>query len=80
MTNTHPHPARQIRRRPVESSAVVEIAWDDREHMWVEFVTGSIYMYDRVPYQRAVACARAESVGKYVSKKIVPVFEGTRIR
>ena len=79
MTRTHPHPAEQLRRRPVDSSAVNEIAWDTHRRLFVKFKDGRIYQYEGVPYQRAVAAARADSVGAYVARKIVPNYSSVRI-
>lgn len=70
-------PAEQIRWLPVASSNVERVGWDSTG-MYVQFKNG-LYRYANVPYQRAVACARSASVGKYVHKHIIPSFEAVRI-
>jgi len=76
---THPNPAEQLHRRQVDSSAVNEIAWDHSSRMYVQFKDGRVYMYEGVPYQRAVAASRSDSVGAYVARKIVPRYPAVRI-
>lgn len=68
-----------IRWREVESSNVQAVGWDNENGMYVLFKNGGLYLYKDVTRQRAVACFRAESVGKYVNKKIIPNFKATKI-
>jgi hypothetical protein len=75
----HPFPAEQIQWREVDSSNVARIGWDSRNRLYVEFKHGGTYMYDGVSRQRAVAIARVKSVGRYISKSIVPNFEAVKI-
>jgi KTSC domain len=73
------HEAIDIRWREVESSNVQAIGWDNKNGMYVLFNHGGLYLYKDVSRQRAVACFRAESVGKYVNKNIIPHFTATKI-
>jgi hypothetical protein len=59
--------------RPIEvtSSNVESISWDsDGSIMYVTFKGSRTYAYKGVPYQRAVAAARADSVGAYINRHI----------
>lgn len=70
----------KVRWRSVKSSNVCRVGWDSEQHMYVAYGDGSsIYRYDGVSRQRAVACAYAKSVGKYVNHVIKPRFTAVRI-
>lgn len=73
------HPAKQIKWKPVDSSNVIEIGWDRHRGMFVTFKSGAVYLYHDCSRQRAVAAARAESVGAYINRVIKPNYECTRI-
>jgi hypothetical protein len=63
-----------------DSSNVRFIGWDTkRKFMIVWFIGGGLYRYENVPYQRAVACALAASVGKYLNQKIKPNYEAVKL-
>lgn len=74
-------PAEQIRWRDTpESSNVARIGWDSTyNRMYAEFKSGSVYLYDGVSRQRAVACWRSRSVGRYFNKHIKPNYKAVRI-
>lgn len=57
-----------------DSSNVSAIMWT-KDGMIVTFKSGSAYLYKGVSRQRAVACALATSVGRYINKVIKPNFE-----
>lgn len=69
----------EVRWVPVDSSNVLEVGWDKHRGMFVTFKSGSTYLYRDCPYQRAVACSRAPSVGQYIHKHIKPNYEVTKI-
>jgi KTSC domain len=71
--------AKKIRWRNVQSSNILAIGWDDESHMYVRFGGHTLYRYDGVSRQRAVACSRAQSVGRYLNQKIKPNFQAVRI-
>jgi hypothetical protein len=54
-----------------DSSNVEAIMWLENG-MVVKFKSGSAYFYEGVSRQKAVACARASSVGRYINQKIKP--------
>jgi hypothetical protein len=59
--------------RPIEvtSSNVESISWDSvGSIMYVTFKGNRTYAYKGVPYQRAVAASKAESVGGYIHRHI----------
>jgi predicted protein tyrosine phosphatase len=68
-----------INWREVESSNVAAVGWDRANNMWVRFKDNSMYCYPGVSRQRAVATARAASVGKYLNRVIKPNFPVLRI-
>lgn len=72
-------PAVQVKWRYVKSSNVLAVGWDNRDHLYVRFQGGGEYLYDGVSRQRAVACARAKSVGSYINKVIKPAFTAVRL-
>lgn len=66
--------------RQVDSSNVRWIGWPKSGEplLIVQFNSGR-YGYIGVPRQRAVACARAKSVGSYIHTRIKPKFEAVKI-
>jgi hypothetical protein len=55
-----------MKRVPVESSAIASIGYDDEtETLEVEFTSGTVYRYLRVPASVAAAFVDADSRGKY---------------
>jgi hypothetical protein len=72
--------AEQIRwRETPESSNVQAVGWDSEMRMYARFKGGSIYLYENVSRQRAVACSRARSVGRYFHEHIKPHYKAVRI-
>ena len=61
-----------------DSSNVEYVGWENGG-MFVQFRGGSRYRYLGVSRQRAVACARAKSVGKYINKIIKPQFDAVKV-
>lgn len=61
----------------MDSSNIQYVGWKDGS-MFVLFKGDSLYRYEGVSRQRAVACALAESVGKYLNQKIKPNYSYTR--
>jgi hypothetical protein len=55
-----------MKRVPVESSAIASIGYDSEEEtLEVEFSSGTVYRYLRVPADVAAALYEADSRGKY---------------
>ena len=54
----------------VESSNVARVGWDDGDMMYIEYIHGNVYRYHPMSRQKAVACAHAKSVGRFVNKEI----------
>jgi hypothetical protein len=55
-----------MKRVPVESSAIASIGYDAEEGaLEVEFSSGAVYRYLRVPADVAAALYKADSRGKY---------------
>lgn len=75
-------PAERIRWRQVKSTNVIAIGWDKKRHLYVRFhgvPADTVYMYEGVSRQRAVAASRAKSVGRYINKVIKPQFKAVRV-
>lgn len=73
------YPADLIRWREVLSSNIQSIGWDRGHRLYVNFKSGALYLYEGVSYQRASACARAESVGSYLARKIKPHYAAVKV-
>lgn len=70
------HYAGPILRHHVRSSAVRSVGYDEAD--WVlqlEFTSGKIYNYFRVPPDEHARLMRASSVGHYVNREIKPYYE-----
>lgn len=65
--------------REVESSNVQAVGWDKDNHLYARFTSGAVYLYVGVSRQRAVACSRAKSVGRYFNKVIKPHYKAVKI-
>jgi hypothetical protein len=65
--------------RYVESSNVERVGWDNAGNMYVEYQGGSIYVYLGVSRQRAVAAAYAQSVGRYIHRRIKGKFRPLKL-
>lgn len=61
-----------------DSSNVDAVIWVPGG-MIVRFHGGAAYLYKGVSRQRAVAAARAKSVGTYINRVIKPQFEALKI-
>lgn len=66
-------------RETPESSNVEAVGWDKHMRMYARFKSGSIYLYDGVSRQRAVACSRARSVGRYFNTVIKPNYTAVKV-
>jgi hypothetical protein len=54
-----------VNRRPVTSSNVSAIGWEDGD-MEVEFISGHVYTYHGVPESEYQALLGADSIGKHL--------------
>lgn len=80
LVNPKVPPAEHIRWRDTpESSNVSAVGWDSDMRLYAKFKSGSIYMYEGVTRQRAVACSRATSVGRYFHEHIKPHYKAVKI-
>lgn len=68
--------------RLVASTNVDRVGWpvSGEPLMIVEFKSGERYGYLGVPRQKVVACANAESVGRYLNTKIKPFYKAVKLR
>lgn len=73
------YPADGIRWREVASTNVARVGWDRGRRLYVRFHSGTLYLYENVSRQRAVACARANSVGGYLAREIKPNFPAVKV-
>lgn len=74
------NPAEYIRwRQTPASSNVLAVGWDDDMHLYAQFKGGSIYLYEGVSRQRAVACSLSRSVGRYFHEKIKPFYKAIKV-
>jgi len=65
-----------IRRHHVRSEAVRSIGYDESEWvLQVEFHSGKLYNYFRVPPREHEALRAAESIGEYLNREIKPYYE-----
>ncbi|TDO34303.1 KTSC domain-containing protein [Kribbella sp. VKM Ac-2527] len=63
-----------MRRRPVNSSSVRSVGWQDGT-LELEYVGGSVYQYYDVPQPTYAGLLAAESIGNYVNTEIKPYYE-----
>lgn len=62
-----------MRRRPVESSALLSVGYDVTERVLeVEFVSGEVYRYYDVEPAEVAALFRAESMGAHLNERVKP--------
>lgn len=61
-----------------DSSNVRFVGWQDG-NLLVWYRSGGFYRYENVSVQRAVACALAPSVGRYLNQRIKPNFNMVKI-
>ena len=62
-----------MRRRPVNSSSVRSVGWQDGT-LELEYVGGSVYRYYDVPQPTYAGLLAAESIGNYVNTEIKPYY------
>jgi hypothetical protein len=67
-----------MNRRPVTSSNVASIGWDD-ETLEVEFVSGHVYQYHDVPESEYTAMLGADSIGRHL-REIDSKYQHTRLK
>ena len=65
-------------RRPVRSSNVSAIGWED-EVLEVEFVSGHIYAYQDVPESEYRAMLGADSIGRHL-REVDSKYQHTRLK
>ncbi len=63
-----------MRRRPVNSSSVRSVGWQDGT-LELEYVGGSVYRYYDVPQPTYAGLLAAESIGNFVNMEIKPYHE-----
>lgn len=63
-----------MRRRPVNSSSVRSVGWQDGT-LELEYVGGSVYRYYDVPQPTYAGLLAAESIGNFVNTEIKPYYE-----
>ena len=70
------HYEKQISRRPVKSTAVRSVGYDEAEWvLQVKFTNGSIYNYFRVPPHEHAALLKAASIGEYINRQVKRYYE-----
>jgi hypothetical protein len=67
-----------MQRRPVTSSNISSIGWDD-DQMEVEFVSGHVYAYRDVPQSEYQALLGADSIGKSLNA-LKAKYQCTRVK
>ena len=73
-----------MERRPVSSSNIASIGWEPDEEgagtMEVDFHSGHIYRYRNVPETVFQAALGASSVGKFIARSVIGVFDEERLK
>jgi hypothetical protein len=65
----------------VDSSAVSRVGYEDGEHILrLEYSNGGVYDYLDVPEDEAERLRAADSIGKYVNRRIKPRYRHRLIR
>jgi len=68
-------------RIAVRSSNIRSVGYDPAtESLEVEFHSGSVYQYMKVPVTEYEGLIRASSKGRYLNQKVKGRYEGVRIR
>jgi KTSC domain len=67
-----------MNRRPVESTHVAALGWDD-DILEVEFVSGHVYQYHDVPESEYQALLGADSIGRQLGL-IKGRYQSTRLK
>jgi hypothetical protein len=68
-----------MNRRPVTSSNVASIGWD-QDVLEVEFKSGHLYEYHDVPESVYQACLGADSIGRFVRDEVSGKYQSTRVK
>ncbi|HYN19450.1 MAG TPA: KTSC domain-containing protein [Thermoanaerobaculia bacterium] len=69
-----------MRRKPVSSSAVSSVGYDPKSKtLEVEFDSGVVYDYHEVPPTVYESLLAAESIGRFVSRRIRDRYPFSRI-
>jgi hypothetical protein len=65
-----------VHRRPVESSVLAEVGYDQKRRVLeVKLVSGAVYQYLDVPAREFMALLAAASAGRYYNTNIKPNYE-----
>jgi|694.fasta_scaffold127220_5 hypothetical protein len=65
---------------PLDSSFIIKVSWyEDAEVLMVTFNTGSIWIYNEVPFEIYSALVKAHSHGKFFNSNIRNMYSGQRI-
>jgi len=65
-----------VHRRPVESSVLAEVGYDQKRRVLeVKLVSGALYQYLDVPAREFMALLAAASSGRYYNTNIKPNYE-----
>ena len=57
----------------VKSSNIAAVGWDE-DHLFIQYNSGNIYMYDGVKKDKYNQLIQAESKGKFVNAYIKPTY------
>ena len=68
-----------VRLKPVESSNVKEIGYDNELGLLVRFRAGKLYRFAKFPAEQFGEFAQADSFGGYFAREVKPFYEGTVI-
>jgi KTSC domain len=70
----------RIRRRPVVSTAIRTVGYDERRRMLdIEYAGGAVYRYLGVPRSEYEGLLAADSHGRYVNARIRDRFRHARL-
>ncbi len=65
-------------RRPIKSSQIKSVGYSEKaQQLEIEFMSGAVYLYEKVPVNVHEALMRAESPGHYFAVDIRACFEYT---
>ena len=64
-----------MHRRRVSSTAVRSVGYDeDRHELEIEYAEGGVYRYSLVPRRVYEQLLAAESIGRYVTRRVKPNY------
>ena len=69
-----------MRRERVNSRTIASIGYDDAETLEVEFVSGSVYRYDRVQEEVYEDFRQAASKGQFFNEHIKDAYSFVRVK